>query len=505
MPLYVLRLSLEHLSFRLPSLLSISQVFGFKIKFVSEDPYRGLLVVEVAKEEDINHILERDTLIQSATELYAQGTSYEELQTELRGKLDVLKPYENSTFKFTLESTNHRVPESRAVEVIETFEFTGLKGKIRLKDPEVEFVIFEDYDWEVASTVDARYERDGKFKYVFFGRRIGFGTARHLTLSHAVKDRAYYGNTAMDALMGFLMAGQALPAPGKLIYDPFVGTGSMLYAVAHWGAYVIGSDIDGRQMRGKMKGKNVRPGILRAAAQYGTEDKFLDCLTYDVTRSPIRRGGWIDAIITDPPYGVRAGAKRLGRKEGKKPQREEPYMFPDGTYSHKRPEYLPPSRPYELANLCLDLILLARYLLVPKGRLVFFLPTVNEDWQEIDIPKVEGMRELKVGEGSVQDFGKWGRRLITMEKTAVDDGLPPTFEDHDEFDLKSGPEYLPGHHGFNKRYASGFSSRHKSQTASPASDRDPSSSEHQAAPPAKNGLEATASLAAALEKTGLAE
>lgn len=37
------------------------------------------------------------------------------------------------------------------------------------------------------------------------------------------------------------------------MYDPFAGTGSMLYALAHWGAYVFGSDIDGRQMRGKRK------------------------------------------------------------------------------------------------------------------------------------------------------------------------------------------------------------------------------------------------------------
>jgi hypothetical protein len=59
----------------------------------------------------------------------------------------------------------------------------------------------------------------------------------------------------------------------------------------------------------------------------------------------------------------------------------------------------------------LDLILLARYLLVPKGRLVFFLPTVTEEYEAIDIPVVEGMRELKVGEGSVENFGKWGRRV----------------------------------------------------------------------------------------------
>jgi tRNA (guanine10-N2)-methyltransferase len=35
------------------------------------------------------------------------------------------------------------------------------------------------------------------------------------------------------------------------MYDPFVGTGSCLYGVAHWGSLVMGSDIDARQFRGK--------------------------------------------------------------------------------------------------------------------------------------------------------------------------------------------------------------------------------------------------------------
>lgn len=86
---------------------------------------------------------------------------------------------------------------------------------------------------------------------------------------HEVKNRAFYGNTAMESEMGFLTAIQAMvgdpkisylschlltysqPAPGKIIYDPFAGTGSLLYAAARFGAYVLASDIDGRQMRGK--------------------------------------------------------------------------------------------------------------------------------------------------------------------------------------------------------------------------------------------------------------
>lgn len=84
-----------------------------------------------------------------------------------------------------------------------------------------------------------------------------------------------------------------------------------------------------------------RPGIFRAAEQYGVESRVLDLCTFDVTHNPWRRGGIFDAIVTDPPCmpanksasashtdictdGVRAGAKRLGRKELKGKQR--PYV-----------------------------------------------------------------------------------------------------------------------------------------------------------------------------------
>lgn len=43
------------------------------------------------------------------------------------------------------------------------------------------------------------------------------------------------------------------------------------------------------------------PGVFRAAQQYGIRDKVLDCVTFDVTRNPWRRGELLDAIITDPP------------------------------------------------------------------------------------------------------------------------------------------------------------------------------------------------------------
>jgi tRNA (guanine10-N2)-methyltransferase len=43
----------------------------------------------------------------------------------------------------------------------------------------------------------------------------------------------------MDAEIALLMATQALVQPGQLVYDPFVGTGSILIAAAHFGALTM--------------------------------------------------------------------------------------------------------------------------------------------------------------------------------------------------------------------------------------------------------------------------
>ena len=86
---------------------------------------------------------------------------------------------------------------------------------------------------------------------------------------------------------------------------------------------MFGSDIDGRQMRGKGTGSSIselvlefvyyksspsltnttadEPGIRRAAAQYGVSSRIIDLCTFDLTKNPWRCGGLFDAILTDPP------------------------------------------------------------------------------------------------------------------------------------------------------------------------------------------------------------
>lgn len=182
-------------------------------------------------------------------------------------------------------------------------------------------------------------------------------------------------------------------------------------------------------------------GIVRSAMQYGVHHHILDSLCFDVTQHPLHRGSLFDAIVADPPYGVRAGAKRSGRRDVHK-LRDAPVLLANGNWSHEQADYLPPKRPYALHDLLADLFTFALHFLVPHGRLVFWMPTMSEveddegDGEhegdsdghghgrdkavtkvlELQLPPTRGLRLVA---HSLQDFGSWGRRLITMEK--VDD------------------------------------------------------------------------------------
>lgn len=78
-------------------------------------------------------------------------------------------------------------------------------------------------------------------------------------------------------------------------------------------------------------------------------------------------------------------------------------------------DYVPPQQAWEMTEVITSLCTFALYLLRPSGRLVFFLPTDNEDYADVDIPDLPGLTLIS---NTLQDYGKWGRRLITMEKDA---------------------------------------------------------------------------------------
>lgn len=143
--------------------------------------------------------------------------------------------------------------------------------------------------------------------------------ARDLATTYTLKTRRYISTTSMDSELALVTANIAHAAPGRLFYDPFVGTGSFPVAAAHFGALAFGSDIDGRSIRGARKG-----GVKGNFEQYGLGHLLGGMFTADLTNSPVCVGRRLwDGIVCDPPYGVREGLKVLGHRDPAKAQGAE--------------------------------------------------------------------------------------------------------------------------------------------------------------------------------------
>ncbi|KAG8886161.1 hypothetical protein FRB97_007199 [Tulasnella sp. 331] len=502
---YIIHFSLTHLSFRLPELISIADLHGFgnTIKIIlAEDlpdntvPPRAIfnedgtsnqmtpaprpfVVVELENEEQarilagrfIPRPMKKPNYFRAIYELWAHAPSYDLLHGSVQNPSAKLlwEPLKTTPFKFAVTAIHYSFAPGRMQAIMDSFSYMKYE-KIDLYDPEATTLwVCEEY--EDRRGMHTNVEKEAALMVqVYFGRLIADGTARKLISHFNVKKRAYYGTTSMEAEMSLLMANQSQCSTGKMIYDPFVGTGSMLYRPSPF------PSIEDR----------ASTGIFKAASQYGVADRILDCATFDVTNHPWRRGEIFDAIVTDPPCGlrweserkdgVRAGAKRIGSSVPGKPLGSEPKVLQDGVIAHTKPSYIPPMRPYEISDLAYDLVKMAQYLLRPGGRLVFFLPTVSEDYTDVDLPTCEGM---SIVGNSVQDFGKWGRRLITMEKDKQNMVIPeaPRFEDRawrkkeQEAGLAASipepladgnneeakeAEHVPAHHSFRDKYFMGF-------------------------------------------------
>ena len=133
------------------------------------------------------------------------------------------------------------------IRQINSFAFLPLDGPINLKNPEVEFNLYMDYFHK--ETIEAI----PVLRKYYFGVKVA-NSMRSVLPKFSLKEREYLGTTSMDPELCFVSANQALVKPDSLVLDPFVGTGSFLIAAAHLGAYCMGADIDGRQIRGKCIG-----------------------------------------------------------------------------------------------------------------------------------------------------------------------------------------------------------------------------------------------------------
>jgi tRNA (guanine10-N2)-methyltransferase len=239
----------------------------------------------------------------------------------------------------------------------------------------------------------------------------------------------------MDAELSLVMTNLALVKRGSMAFDPFVGTGSILVACGLRGAgHCVGTDIDLRVLRGDGKAEDVFSNFR----QYGLRRPELvrsDNALYHRHYRGSRHGQQqplYDAIVTDPPYGIRAGARQSGSR------RPLCHAIKD----EHRADHVAQTRPYAVSDVMADLLDVAARTLAVGGRLVYVIPSLAEKTttddanaeggfdEETDLPRHACLRRVYTCFQPLQ-HPELGRRTVTMEKVA-------------EYDEAKREEYLGG-------------------------------------------------------------
>ncbi|KAL5787677.1 hypothetical protein ACOSP7_004626 [Xanthoceras sorbifolium] len=362
--------------------------------------------VHLPSEDVARSIANRSILVKGIYELWGEGSSYEELEVSIRNYPDELKlPYLSSdtTFKITVDSFGKVITFQEQNDRIKSLSYIPFKGRVNLKTPDHKFWLMQTDDYGANNGLPPVGQRR-----IFFGREVGAADRKRIP-TYQLKSRNYLGPTAMDAEMAFLMANQALVKPGKLVYDPFVGTGSILVAAAHFGAITMGADIDIRVVR---DGRGPDCNVWSNFKQYGLPAP-VGLLRADNNLPPWRPAlkEVFDAIICDPPYGVRAGGRKSGGRKLLKGA-VDPYIVPDD----KRTDHIPSTAPYCLFECIHDLLDLAGRMLVMGGRLVYFYPVLrDDDSRENHFPEHPCFKLVASSEQILSS--RYSRVLLTMVKT----------------------------------------------------------------------------------------
>lgn len=390
-----------------------SQCFVGDVEEKAEPPQKALATI----------IMSRCTLVRSVVELWGSGSTMDACGNETRQWIDSplgknifgRNASKTKTWKTTVHTLGTRYTREEQDVMRNKFMFLNFLGPVQLESPDNEYILIREVELtEKGSAIFPRHDCHSKLipendarppLAVYFGRVLETRSlkGRGGVEQYSLTKRTYLGPTSMDAELSFIMTNLAQVQQSSFVIDPFVGTGSILLSCAIRGAYCVGTDIDLRVLRGRSSDENVRSNFR----QYGLpppelvrSDNSLYSRHYRRSTVPL-----YDAIVTDPPYGIRAGARKTGsRLDEPKPILEE-----------HRHDHIAQTKPYAVSDVMADLLDMAARTLVLGGRLVYVIPSFSTDFSlEHDLPQHDC---LELVHSCYQPFTcELGRRIVTMKK-----------------------------------------------------------------------------------------
>ncbi|XP_006614919.1 tRNA (guanine(10)-N2)-methyltransferase homolog [Apis dorsata] len=402
---YLFWFAQEHIDFRKAEMESILNIFGMNMYIypkLKEHPY---WIVNLPSENIANKISSRAVSVRFCIELWANSKTIEDLHSKLKNyPISEINKYAgpHKSFKIIVETFCKHFSQSEKIKKIDSFSYLPLEGPVRLNNPDTTLCYIEFYGLDPNNIPEKPYE-------LFFGRWITSGQ-RNLIQKLSLKTRKFIGNTSMDPQLSLIMANQAQIQKGDIVLDPFVGTGSLLVAASHFGGYTLGTDIDFLMLHGrtrpsrisqKIRGKD--ENIATNMSQYGKRSYYIDVVVSDFSYPLWRSDMCIDAIITDPPYGIREATERIGTTK-LNPVIEE----------HQASSHIPSKIGYDLPQMYKDLLTFAAKHLKLNGRLVCWFPLFRDQYSEDQLPTHPCLELIANSEQILSNYTS--RRLLTYKK-----------------------------------------------------------------------------------------
>merc|ERR1719259_319744 len=151
----------------------------------------------------------------------------------------------------------------------------------------------------------------------------------------------------------------------------------------------MGTDIDflmlharTRSSRANEKKRRKNESMVGNFKQHGLERRFVGVAVADNSRPPYKPvlPPLFQAIVCDPPYGIREPTERVGSVDDK----DARYPLPQETPL----VHFPKKVEYSLGDIYVDLVVFASQHLEVNGRAVFWIPVNREHYATDDVNEV---------------------------------------------------------------------------------------------------------------------
>ncbi|XP_075246495.1 tRNA (guanine(10)-N(2))-methyltransferase TRMT11-like [Convolutriloba macropyga] len=375
-----------------------------------EHVYGDIWIVNSSQSEAIiEKIASRSVLLKSIMRLLCYADSRDSLFEQLRRDKGLSSSIvqcltsDKSGFKVLISTVNKTLTAEQKLVIIEQLLgcLPEFELNVNLNSPGVILHLLEDWDYET-----------GVIKNCFLGVSLPCDERSKVTTQFSIKKRRFIGNTTMDPVLSACMSNMAGVKNGDLVLDPFVGTGGIVLLCGYHGGNCIGSDLDYKTVHGTSKPSRAgMQGQQRAKdesirtnfASHGFEHRFIDVFINDATDVPWCYNEMFDAIVTDPPYGIREGIKTINSD-----------VKLNSVESHASMQQHSPIEMFK------KLVEFAARLLKVGGRLVFWMPTLTAmlDFEpEKHVPKHPAMKLMHCCFQTITHTSS--RSLLCMEKVSA--------------------------------------------------------------------------------------